>query len=48
MASTNDSPKSRGLKKGTETARRVAKMGGEAYHEKRGRKGSDSHRPAAM
>lgn len=38
----NSEPQKRGLKKGSETARRVAKMGGAAYHERRGRKGSDS------
>lgn len=44
MAQNSDNHKTRGLKKGSETAKRVAKMGGEAYHEKRGQKGSDANR----
>jgi hypothetical protein len=48
MANNSDTRKTRGLKKGTETARRVAQMGGAAYHEKRGQKGSDGPRMAAM
>lgn len=42
----NTEGKTRGLKKGSETAKRVAKMGGEAYHAKRGQKGSDNNRQA--
>ena len=48
MADDSANKKPRGLKKGSETARRVAKMGGEAYHEKRGQKGSDSRREPDM
>lgn len=43
MAGKSDKKEGRGLAKASEaTRKRVAKMGGEAFHEKRGRSGSDS------
>jgi hypothetical protein len=45
MANTSGKDK-RGLASAPEaTKKRVARMGGSAYHEKRGARGSDSRRP---
>ena len=45
MAETTNGDDKRGLKSASKATRtRVAKMGGAAFHEKRGAKGSDSRR----
>jgi hypothetical protein len=50
MAETSENRKSkRGLASASKKTRQeVARMGGAAYHEKRGQKGSDSRRDAGM
>lgn len=49
MAQTSDKKSKRGLASASKKTRQeVARMGGSAYHEKRGQKGSDSRRAAAM
>jgi hypothetical protein len=45
MAETTDKKSKRGLASASKKTRQeVARMGGSAYHEKRGQKGSDSRR----
>jgi len=44
MAATKDTKSKRGLASADEkTRQRVAKLGGEAHHDKRGNHGSDAH-----
>lgn len=44
MATRSDKKEGRGLARASEqTRKRVAKMGGEAFHAKRGRNGSDNN-----
>jgi hypothetical protein len=48
MAGNTNSDDKRGLKSASKATRtRVARLGGAAYHEKRGAKGSDARRPSA-
>jgi hypothetical protein len=49
MVENNDRKSRRGLASASKKTRQeVARLGGQAYHEKRGQKGSDSSRSGSM